>query len=126
MKWYHRKRLNKLADFLDKLPSTQFNISTWVSRQDDEHKCGTVCCAIGWCPKVFPKQWKWSWYFYPYPSPRADGEFPNRSAFDTASDFFGISNADSRSIFTSSAYNTINDNVTPKMVAEKLREIAKK
>jgi hypothetical protein len=47
------KRLEKLADFLDKLPREKFNFADLVS-EIDKKGCGTVCCAIGWTPKVLP------------------------------------------------------------------------
>ena len=50
-------RLQKLADFLLELPADRFDYSAWV--EEDDGECGTVCCAIGWMPKVDPKKWKW-------------------------------------------------------------------
>lgn len=54
----YRDRMNKLADFLSTLPRRKFRMEDWVSEADD-HKCGTVCCAVGWAPAVFPRHWKW-------------------------------------------------------------------
>lgn len=54
------KRLLKLCDFLDKLPPKKFDFVREVSSVDENHKCGTVCCPIGWAPAVFPKLIKWN------------------------------------------------------------------
>ena len=51
MKTIHRKRLAKLADYLDTLPRKKFNFEFII--EDDT--CGAVGCAIGHCPNVFPK-----------------------------------------------------------------------
>lgn len=45
------KRLLKLADFLDKLPRKSFDFSC----TREERSCGSVGCAIGWTPNVFPR-----------------------------------------------------------------------
>jgi hypothetical protein len=42
------KNLDTLIDFLENLEPSKFDFSTVVN------ECGTVCCAIGWTPKVFP------------------------------------------------------------------------
>jgi hypothetical protein len=41
------------------LPSEKFDFSDWVREFDDEHQCGTVCCAAGWLPRVDPEHWMW-------------------------------------------------------------------
>ncbi len=49
-------RLRKLADFLDKLPRSHFNFGTVRDAvgESPENQCGTVGCAIGWCPDALP------------------------------------------------------------------------
>ncbi len=54
------KRLLKLCDFLDKLPRSKFDFVREVTKTDEKHTCGTVCCAIGWAPAVFPRLIKWN------------------------------------------------------------------
>ncbi len=50
------KRLLKLAAFLDKLPRSHFSFATTHKEveKSPENICGSVGCAIGWCPTVFP------------------------------------------------------------------------
>ena len=52
MKRIYRRRLLKLAKFLE---TTTNNFDFNVYRLELE--CGTVACAIGWCPEVFPESW---------------------------------------------------------------------
>ena len=51
MKHFHKNRLLKLADFLDTLPRKQFDLTLVL----EERPCGTVGCAMGWTPTVFPR-----------------------------------------------------------------------
>lgn len=50
----HKRRLLKLADFLDSLPPRRFDYSSWTGLdykpgQDlTAHRCGTTACALGW------------------------------------------------------------------------------
>lgn len=53
------KNLKKLIDFLEDLEESKFNFAEVVSSQD-ENNCGTVCCAIGWTPAIFPDLVSWS------------------------------------------------------------------
>lgn len=62
-------RLVTLANFLESLPETQWDYSLirefkFGEKELDLNKrkvkvtCNTVACAIGWCPTIFPKQFK--------------------------------------------------------------------
>lgn len=53
-------RLQKLHDFLRELKTKSFDFGAWINNYDYEKSCGTVCCAIGWLPKIDPKNWKWN------------------------------------------------------------------
>lgn len=58
MKKVHADRLLKLADFLHALPPEKFDFGVVVNGPDMPRKeldCGSVGCAVGWCPVVFPK-----------------------------------------------------------------------
>ena len=52
-----KERLLALAAFLEALNPSQFNFGAWVTKS--KNGCGTVCCAIGWCPVVFPDHFRW-------------------------------------------------------------------
>lgn len=45
-----RKRFLRLADYLQRLPARKFNFSIFAQQKT----CGTVGCAMGWTPAVFP------------------------------------------------------------------------
>ena len=53
----YAERLLKIADFLEELPPEKFNFRDYVS--ESKNDCGTVCCAIGWLPKIFPEDFYW-------------------------------------------------------------------
>lgn len=48
-------KLNKWADFLETLEPEQFEMDSWVTEFDPSKTCGTVCCAGGWLPAIFPE-----------------------------------------------------------------------
>lgn len=61
-----RRGLLELADFLEKkVPDEQFNMACWSEQQKEAFgkqaperitpHCGTVGCALGWAPTVFPR-----------------------------------------------------------------------
>jgi hypothetical protein len=60
---------NKAAAFLDEIregvakiiqePGKRFDFSSYVSEWDDQHKCGTICCMVGWIPAIRPDLAKW-------------------------------------------------------------------
>jgi hypothetical protein len=56
-----KRRLLKLADFLDKLPPERFDFGTWGDVRDgksgqdaleEAELCGTTACALGWAPAL--------------------------------------------------------------------------
>jgi hypothetical protein len=51
----YKRRLLKLADFLQKLPRKRFNYASWVGEdwQGKENlSCGTTACAFGWAATI--------------------------------------------------------------------------
>lgn len=57
MKEIHKERLLQLADFLETLPPERFDYGTFGF---ESPKCGTVACAFGWAPGVFPDLISWT------------------------------------------------------------------
>lgn len=102
------KRLLKLAAFLRTMPKAKFDFGTIMdvrgkppleALKAGEHPCGTVGCAVGWMPAVWPKQVKWAGNFTPWVKLVGHSyNFAGRS-FDTAEKFFGLSYADVRYLF---------------------------
>lgn len=51
----YKKRLLKLADFLDKLPKKRFLYEKWVGddwKGKKDLSCGTTACALGWATTI--------------------------------------------------------------------------
>lgn len=81
MKHYHKQRMQKIIDFLRRLPPENFNLAEFVTIKnfediagDDEavekevknlfsatesHNCGTTACVCGYLPVVFPRHFKY-------------------------------------------------------------------
>lgn len=62
------ERFQKLISFLDQLDESKFNLNSVVKEYDIDdqgHICGTVCCAIGWTPVIFPELVSWRKIDYP-------------------------------------------------------------
>lgn len=53
------ENLDKVISFLKELEEPEFNFGDVVSKFDQQNECGTVCCAAGWFPKIFPEQVFW-------------------------------------------------------------------
>lgn len=56
----NKDRLLKLVDFLNNLDEDKFDFEEIVGDYNNELNCGTLCCAIGWLPRVFPNLVEWS------------------------------------------------------------------
>ena len=123
MKAIHRKRLQKLADFLKTVPPKQFDIDCLFIGDRDKLGCGSIACAIGHCPIAFPSDWEFNPNpnFYSFEAVRlkcgSDGFWD-----EDAKRYFGISEDDVKGIFLSSGYRKAG-NVTPKMVARKIERL---
>lgn len=53
-----RERFETLIGFLDTLEPEKFYFCAVVG-DHDAAGCGTVCCAIGWTPQLFPDMAEW-------------------------------------------------------------------
>lgn len=115
----HKQRLAKLAAFLRELPSKKFDFQ-WVVREfDPKTNCGTVCCAVGWTPKVFPKLVKW-----------ADSSIKTREGrygfIATTELLFGLTGEEAERLFVGksrfSRYAVLPPNSTPKQVAKGIEQ----
>lgn len=135
MKYFHFKRLEKLATFLDQLPEQKFDFAKLAEEGNKpmldalaarEESCGTVACAMGWTPALFPKLVMWG--------NKRDfkDRFGNRDLVSKASgssylfkiteELFGISVGEGRSLFLPGFYSGLGDNATAQEVAVKIRK----
>jgi hypothetical protein len=133
-----KAKLLKLAAYLDNLSPKKFNIGSWVRECDEtKNKCGTVACAFGWCPVIFPRSnVKWTkdkdWL--------GDIKYTNKNGtfydMEAASEFFGIDYEYAKQIFMGTSYPEYHQNgkdfyikgskgITPKRVARRIRHFVK-
>lgn len=116
----HKKRLLKLADFLETVPRRSFEIRAWVWRGADKPEgkipgeCGFAGCAMGWAAhaKLFRGL-------------KLDGLWGNpifegRTDYDAADCLFEIDGVASRVLFGGSSYSGPR-RPTPKQVAKRIR-----
>lgn len=59
----HKKRMLKLADFLEKLKPRKLNMDVVANlngaKEMNAVECTSAACAMGWTPAVFPRHLKW-------------------------------------------------------------------
>lgn len=96
--------LATIARGLEAMPPTQFDFRHLIRDFDPVNGCGTVCCAIGWFPRWFPKDWKW-------------GDMP---AIEEASDYLGLTLRQAEKLFL--PYQSgLGGDATPTQVAAHIR-----
>ena len=54
----NESKLLKMLAFLAELPEEKWFFGDVIDQEEDG--CGTVCCAIGWSPLIFPEEAKWT------------------------------------------------------------------
>lgn len=137
MKTYHKKRMRKLIAFLrGDLKPKQFKFNRVVSEiEANGHVCGTVCCAMGWTPKVFPRLVGWAedylreWRTSQSTGLRMRGEEDVMEYSDVAEIIFGIPSEMAGSLFAPDSQRYVSaklpncsDYATPKQVAAMLEK----
>lgn len=132
------ERLEKLAAFLDNLPPEKFDFATIMEIEGlpplealaaGSHRCGTVGCAIGWCPAAFPDVFEWNGYEVRLiEKTQEDGEEFYKWNFDAACKFFELSPGVADFLFMPGGgfySNTVYGNATPADVAAHIRRFIK-
>ncbi len=132
----NKRRLLKLAEFLEKVPRKRFDYASWVG--DDwggkqDLSCGTTACAMGWACTIpsFRKaglklknslldgtSLRTAYYTSNVPY------FNGFEGFDAAALFFDIDLRDARYLFGEPNHTPFKDTseVTPKQVAKLIRK----
>lgn len=139
------RRLLKLADFLEKLHHSKFNLNEWVSgkkpklmSEDPTKKgdCGTTACAVGWLPAIFPKSWGWrkpKTHYDSFGNPTnadviykrwPDYDMTQSQKLQAAADFFSIDYGDSTELFMPAEYAD-GDRTRAKQVAKRIRSMVR-
>lgn len=117
-----RNRLRTLANFLAKIPDNQFRLESWVTRWDAVRGCGTVACAGGWAPHIWPTHFRHSKRDQHYPVLISH---PDLGPFDALGKFFGLE--DPEYLFDPARYNGSTYLPVPKdVVVDRIREVARK
>lgn len=138
MQAVHAKRLLKLAAFLQELPKSKFDFGTFVHRgakpmlealKARRSRCGSVACAVGWMPAVFPRHVRWV---------GSDVDGGNLQVtlrdedyygynFDVAEVFFGLSYDETRDLFNpdNGSDDSLPFSATPKQVAGAIRRFVR-
>lgn len=133
------QRLLKLADFLEKLPRKKFDFRTVITGPKPPRKeldCGSVACAMGWTPAVFPRLVEA--YVFSDEDPeniemdvrlKADKECDDYCT--VAEELFGLDEKSATGLFTPGHQDYINEptlygTATPKQVAALIRRYVKK
>src|SRR5215472_17893577 len=122
------RRLEKLADFLEKLPSGRFYYGHWIDTEKWEGaadlSCGTTACALGWGTAI-PSFRKAGLRMKKHGLPA----FGKSEGMDAGARFFGITHADALFIFQPNAlhakdldlWSAPGHDATPKQVAKHIR-----
>ncbi len=113
-----KARLKTLIAVLNELDPDKFFFAETVKEHDGQ--CGTVCCAIGWTPALFPDLAQWGGC--------TQGCYVGDEAYNTlAARLFGMSSNIARGIFVPEGQQEVHDDLellyddsTPKEVAAML------
>ena len=123
------ERLAKLADFLDTVHPSKFDLDHWLGGSNPQKMaespsepgdCGTTACAVGWFPAIFPEDWQWEnedgWVHLSHCGSS------KLVTYHLVADFLGISYDNAAWLFSENSYppNFWND---PKAVASRIREL---
>ena len=108
-------RLLKLATFLEILPREKFNFNCVIKRKPGK-ECGSVGCAIGWTPEVFPRLVKWN-----------DPKLNMAGYKELATELFDICYDNATYLFAPGdpCVGQLPVTATPKMVAKHIRKFVK-
>lgn len=126
------RRLLKLARFLrERVPKEKFDFTVIMQQGENPplealklgaHKCGTVGCAIGWMPAVWPKQLEWDTFQCVV---IRDDEQNIGADFRVAREWFRISDTDADYLFMPNWGHSVGRDATPKAVADHIRRFVK-
>src|SRR4051812_3164233 len=99
MNQLHIERMRKLAEHLRTGQLGHKKFGFWTFNNATEARCGTIGCAVGECPILFPDEWTWLVGGNPgLRKNQIDGWDPETS-IDDAAEFFGISDDEAGGLF---------------------------
>lgn len=122
----NRERLQKLAEHLEsgKLAHKKFDIKYYNVGDETgpfplKGQCGTVGCALGECPAVWPELWRWTTNGVILTGSVESFSGDEYDGLSAGAEFFEIPFSQSRSLFMPSGY--LHEEVTALDVAKKIR-----
>jgi hypothetical protein len=141
-----KRRLLKLAKFLDNLPEDNFDMTFWVYKWGTNYSkqmlpkvttnlhvpedCGSVACALGWACRIpeFMENGLYMEGTIPCIIKRNGRGYRNEGLFGTRAGayFFDISSEEAESLFLSNRYQSFSGDIKPQEVAEKIRKLVNK
>jgi hypothetical protein len=127
----YKRRLLKLAAFLEKLPPNRFNFATWVGCHWNgaaDLSCGTTACALGWATTI-PEFQRLGLRMRkvrglpPFPCIKRSNYYGINAAHHAANKLFDLEMHESQSLFVP-GYG-LNSDATAKQVAKHIRKFVK-
>jgi hypothetical protein len=109
-----KRRLLKLADFLETVPRKRLDMSIFAT--GDLRECGTSGCALGWATQI--PSFRRAGLYLDETSPRLRGRPRIVDPFQVAREFFDLSAYDAADLFTPN----YDGSDTPKEVAKRFRK----
>lgn len=99
-----KDKLLKLAAFLDTLEEDKFDLAQVAISDDEDPMCGSVCCAVGWTPKIFPEEVRWAmpnhYEGLDLACRNEGGDWVVKEYREVAVQLFEITEAEAHSLFT--------------------------
>ena len=99
-----KENLMKLATFLDTLEEDKFDLAQVVISDEEDPMCGSICCAVGWTPKIFPEEVRWALSAgqeeLDLSCRNEEGDWVVMGYVSVAMRLFGITEAEARALFT--------------------------
>lgn len=122
----NKRRLLKLADFLETVPAKKFDLGTWVQSMPTkpeakvEGSCGFAGCAMGWA--IHAKLFRGLTFEQPeWPEETNRGpQYKGHTGFSAVDELFKIDGHASLYLFVEDQYP--NFHPTPKQVAKRIRK----
>lgn len=119
-------RLIFLANFLDTVPKSRFDLDSWRSTTNEisdrvffSKECGTTACAVGWACALPQFQALGLKFRHTYPVLSRKGK-PDKGSWDAVEEFFDIGQEESAYLFLDTRY--LESESGPSDVAARIRK----
>lgn len=121
-----KRRLLKLADFLEKLPPRKFAMRTWATAaKEGRPSCGTAACALGWATAI-PAFYKAGLYLHPTPERlfhQYEPRIGRRRQISAGAFFFKLSRKQALELFAPADTERLSGKHGQKVVIKRIRAL---